>query len=140
MKDFSETLVGYIIRILIVIVGCFCFLTKCTPVGGSAIRSDIESIEMGELPDAKFNVEIDSAIKDALEVKTTMVIEPYFTRFLWVDNFSFGCSGDDYVVKCRVRAENRTGFKDAILVVVYYELIGTDFEPEIIVVGGDRYK
>ena len=84
--------------------------------------------------------EITESVKTELELRTQLLLEPYFVKALWFNNFAFGRSDNNYVVRCEVYAENRMGFKDTVMAFVYYEYNGADFDVTAISIDGVRYK
>lgn len=84
--------------------------------------------------------EITESVKTELELRTQLLLEPYFVKALWFSSFAFGRSDDNYVVRCEVYAENRMGFKNTVMAFVYYEDNGTEFVVTAISIDGVRYK
>ena len=84
--------------------------------------------------------EITYEVKDELTLKTRLLLEPYFVKALRFSEFAFGRSDNNYVVRCKVYAENRMGFKDTVMAFVYYEYDGTKFNVTAISIDGVRYK
>ena len=94
------------------------------------------SIDDVHIPETKITL----STKDDLELKTRLLLEPYFVKALWFSDFAFGRSDNNYMVRCEVYAQNRLGVKDTVTAFVYYEYDGSDFVVTAISIDGVRYK